>query len=158
MYASTSGKPRNFRLLDELEKSEKGVSDGSCTYGLENAEDDIYMVNWVASILGPHNTQFQNRIYTVKLTCGMDYPKVPPTVVFETKINLGDVVKADGTVDPKKLEILNKWEPTSSHTLLSVLIGLRQLMGRDPHRKSIQPEEGTKYADKKKTDGVQAGR
>ncbi|KAJ2060505.1 E2 ubiquitin-conjugating protein mms2 [Coemansia sp. S146] len=149
--------PRNFLLLDELERSEKGASDGSCTYGLENPEDDVFMINWVGSILGPPNTHFQNRIYAVKLKCGMDYPKVPPTVVFETKINLVNVVKADGTVDPKMLDVLNKWDSTSSHTLLSVLMGLRSLMAKDPHRKAIQPEEGTTYV-VKKTDGVQAGR
>ncbi|KAJ1820697.1 E2 ubiquitin-conjugating protein mms2 [Coemansia sp. RSA 2671] len=141
--------PRNFRLLDELEKSEKGASDGSCTYGLERPEDDIFMVNWVGSILGPHNSLFQNRIYTLKLTCGENYPEVPPTVVFVTKINLGTVVGPDGTVDPKQLDVLNRWEPTSSHTLQSVLSGLRSLMSKDPYRKIPQPEEGSTYPAKK---------
>ncbi|KAJ2491354.1 E2 ubiquitin-conjugating protein mms2 [Coemansia sp. RSA 2050] len=141
--------PRNFRLLGELEKSEKGASDGSCTYGLENPEDDIYMVNWVGSILGPHNSIFQNRIYTLKLKCGDNYPEAPPTVVFVTKIDLGSVVGPDGTVDPRQLDVLNKWEPTSSHTLQSVLMGLRSLMSKDPYRKIPQPDEGAMYDVKK---------
>lgn len=44
--------PRNFKLLEELESSEKGHGDMSISYGLEHA-DDIFLTNWIGTILGP---------------------------------------------------------------------------------------------------------
>lgn len=44
--------PRNFRLLEELEKGEKGLGAEACSYGLADG-DDLMMSNWNGTILGP---------------------------------------------------------------------------------------------------------
>lgn len=49
--------PRNFLLLAELEKGEKGqIGDGSVSWGLESTDDPL-MSSWIATILGPNGVR-----------------------------------------------------------------------------------------------------
>ena len=59
--------PRNFKLLEELEHSEKGLGDMSISYGLVDGSD-IFMREWNAGILGPHGV----REFVASYECSRD--------------------------------------------------------------------------------------
>ncbi|KZT07510.1 UBC-like protein [Laetiporus sulphureus 93-53] len=134
--------PRNFRLLEELEKGEKGIGDGSCSYGLEDG-DDIMMSHWNGTIIGPGHTVHENRIYSLKIICGDEYPDRPPTVQFVSRVNLPFVSQVDGKVDPSKLNVLAHWNRNCS--LETVLVEIRKEMASFNNRKLPQPPEGSTF-------------
>ncbi|KAF9317496.1 E2 ubiquitin-conjugating protein mms2 [Podila horticola] len=134
--------PRNFKLLEELEKGEKGIGDGSCSYGLADT-DDIMMSNWNGTILGPGHSVHENRIYSLKIHCGDHYPDMPPTVFFLSRVNLPCVNQTNGHVDPSKLSCLLNWK--RNYSIETVLMELRREMASSHNRKLPQPQEGSMF-------------
>ena len=131
-------------MLEELEKGEKGIGDGTISYGLADG-DDLLMQDWNGTIIGPGNTVHENRIYSLKIQCGMKYPDQPPTVSFLSKINLPCVNKTTGKVE--KLACLDNWK--RNYTLETLLAELRKFlvlireMAQPSNKKLAQPAEGT---------------
>ncbi|KDQ51056.1 hypothetical protein JAAARDRAFT_41522 [Jaapia argillacea MUCL 33604] len=134
--------PRNFRLLEELEKGEKGIGDGSCSYGLEDG-DDMLMSNWNGTIIGPGHTVHENRIYSLKINCGLDYPDRPPTIQFISRVNLPFVNQVDGKVESSRLPVLAHWGRHFS--IETILVEIRKEMASASNRKLPQPPEGTTF-------------
>ncbi|XP_031504377.1 ubiquitin-conjugating enzyme E2 variant 1C-like isoform X2 [Nymphaea colorata] len=132
--------PRNFRLLEELERGEKGIGDRTVSYGMDDG-DDIYMRSWTGTIIGPHNSVHEGRIYQLKLFCDKDYPEKPPSVRFYSRINLTCVNHETGVVEPKKFGMLANWQ--RQYTMEDILTQLKKEMASPHNRKSVQPPEGT---------------
>eukprot|EP01065_Artemidia_motanka_P047678 TRINITY_DN7510_c0_g4_i1.p2 TRINITY_DN7510_c0_g4~~TRINITY_DN7510_c0_g4_i1.p2 ORF type:complete len:133 (+),score=21.06 TRINITY_DN7510_c0_g4_i1:119-517(+) len=127
--------PRNFKLIDELEKAEKdpvpGVSLGLDSY------DDTYLCKWNGSIVGPPGA-FQGRLITLTLEATMEYPTVPPKVKFVQKVSMGCV---DGAGNLKLSDIL-QWD--TSKCMFDVLTAVRATMG-GRERGTRQPPEDSCY-------------
>jgi len=134
--------PRNFRLLEELEKGEKGIGDGTVSYGLADQEDR-HLSSWQGTIIGPPSTAHEGRIYTLHINCDKDYPNKAPTVKFISRINLTCVNQHSGVVEVNKFGILGNWN--TSYGLETILVGLKNEMSSNANKRLTQPSEGTTF-------------
>ena len=132
--------PRTFRLYEELEKAEHAkLSDQSVSYGL-NEGDDKTFTHWNGTIIGPPNTNFDNRIYMLNITCDDNYPAQAPKIKFTSKINLPCVNSNDGTVT-NSFKMFSPW--SSTYTMETLLIGLKNEM--IANKKASQPADGEMF-------------
>jgi len=159
--------PRQFRLLDELERAEKGQSDhfraersnrseitaanidgiNFCTLGLDAtqpedaAEPEKYVfTNWNATIIPHQGASVGNRLYSLKVTAGPDYPNTPPSIRFVHKVNLR-CVNHRGEVN---ISQFMRWDPETTEIFL-VLLKIRDQFQGAAANLCAQIPDGTEY-------------
>lgn len=134
--------PRNFKLLEELEVSEKGHGDMAISFGLVDASD-TFLREWNGGILGPPGTYHDGRFYELKITCTDNYPADPPVVKFISKINMTCVDPKTGSIITTKLPATQNWNRNLG--IEQILTSLRREMCSDANRRSRQPAEGLTF-------------
>ena len=70
--------------------------------------EDNTMTKWNGTILGPARSNHENRIYSLEIICGSDYPDQPPKVKFISKINLPCVDNETGEVKASEFTTLRE--------------------------------------------------
>jgi len=101
------------------------------------------MRTWNGTILGPHGTAHENRIYSLKLFCDQHYPEQPPLVKFTSRIDMV-CVKCDPCA-----ALLASGPCAAPRTRRSSLrrayrVAPRLLQrGADPPRAACSPRDGT---------------
>ena len=145
MLAPACPVPRNFRLLEELEKFEKGSGDMNISAGLVNPED-IFLTDWNCSVLGVNGTSFQERFYELRVTATERYPDQPPVVKFKSRCNMGCVNQSNGIVDLSQVrsgDLRNGWN--RDITIEMTLKAVRVEMQSNANKRLPQPPDGQQY-------------
>jgi len=134
--------PRNFKLLSELEASEKGQGEMAISYGLCDPSD-TFLSHWNGGILGPPGTHHDSRFYELRVHCTDKYPAVPPIVRFISRINMNCVDSKTGNILHGKLPATRNWNRNMG--IEDVLVSLRSEMCSDSNRRLRQPAEGATF-------------
>ena len=109
----------------------------NCTAG--PIEDETF--HWVATILGPSDSVYENGIFYLDIFFPTNYPFKPPRIIFKTKIWHPNISHTSGAIC---LDILaSQWSPalTISKVLISICSMLTDPNPKDP----LVPEAADMY-------------
>ena len=127
------------RLKKELEDLQNNPPT-NCSEGI--IKDDIY--HWQATILGPHNSPYENGVFYLRIEFPQDYPFKPPRVSFITKIYHCNINNTGSIC----LDILkDQWSPAL--TISKVLLSICSLMDDQNPNDPLMTENANLYLNNK---------
>jgi ubiquitin-conjugating enzyme E2 variant len=98
------------------------------------------MRTWNGTILGPHGTAHENRIYSLKLFCDQHSPEQPPLVKFTSRIDIACVkCVAHAAVQAPGRRAARRGARQRGNSARRVPFGCRALTPRAPR----SPRDGT---------------
>ena len=130
----------SIRIENELNLMNKDPPYG-CTVGIVNNNK----LHWIATIIGPEKTPYENGIFKLDIYFTSDYPFKPPKINFKTKIYHPNISSSSGSIC---IDILkDKWSPalTINKILLSVCSMLNDPNPDDPLELDISKQFKTNY-------------
>ncbi|EDO05801.1 Ubiquitin-conjugating enzyme E2 D2 [Babesia bovis T2Bo] len=105
--------------------------------------DDMF--HWQATIMGPHNSLYQNGVYFLNIHFPSDYPFKPPKVAFTTKVYHPNI-NNNGAIC---LDILkDQWSPAL--TISKVLLSISSLLTDPNPDDPLVPEIAQLYKQNRK--------
>ncbi|KAK1442378.1 hypothetical protein BgAZ_404080 [Babesia gibsoni] len=105
--------------------------------------DDMF--HWQATIMGPHNSLYQNGVYFLNIFFPSDYPFKPPKVAFTTKVYHPNI-NNNGAIC---LDILkDQWSPAL--TISKVLLSISSLLTDPNPDDPLVPEIAQLYKQNRK--------
>lgn len=136
-----------------------------CFWAFEEIDD---VVVCMYGDMTKHQTAYDGKIFQLKLFCGKEYPESPPSVKFQTRINMACVNPQTGVVTPLCVcvcvlnlnvyqliiynkELYDQVEPSlfpmlanwrREYTMEDILVKLKKEMMTSHNRKLAQPPEG----------------
>ena len=130
------------RLRQELDNITRDPPDG-VTAG-PDGED---LTSWSASIAGPNDSPYAGGIFFLHLAYPSNYPFVPPTVKFNTKVYHPNISTVDGSVF---VDILgDQW--CNALTITTLLVSIRSLLTDPNPEDAMEPEIGHEYVNDRET-------
>lgn len=125
--------PTNFKLLQELEYAEKDKFPEKSEFVTLGIDDEFDldpshpMKRWQSTIIPEQGKHIGDRIYSLKISVGPDYPDTPPTVWFVQKVNfeVGLVDQAKGEMNMNMFCEKYNFRWTTESTIYHLCLAIR---------------------------------